>query len=289
MDHPSQDHEQHFLKVFIAVFIVLTLFTLFCVAMARALAPTSDASDDQILNAALQNRIAPVGKVNTGEVAEEAAPAPSVALTGEELVAANCAACHISGVAGAPKSDDADAWAKRREAGQDALLASVINGKGAMPARAGTTLDDAQLLLAVQHLAGFESADSDGADAESAASEGANDAAASETPATDDTAATTEAAADSAGEAATAGTMVAGELTDKVKATVDGLCIGCHLAGVAGAPKIGDTEAWASRAEKGLEGMTDIVVKGQGAMPPRGGSTLTDEEIASAIQYLMSK
>lgn len=280
MDHPSQDHEQHFLKVFIAVFIVLTLFTLFCVGMARALAPASDTSDDKILNAAMQNRIAPVGKVNTGEVVEDAAPAPVVALSAEELVAANCAVCHQSGVAGAPKTDDADEWAKRREAGQDALLASVINGKGAMPARAGTTLDDDQLLLAVQHLAGFESSDSDGADSNTSGSE----AAATDAATTTDTASTADTT-----DNATAGAMVAGELTEKVKSTVDGLCIGCHLAGVAGAPKMGDKEAWASRAEKGLEGMTSVVVKGQGAMPPRGGSTLTDEEIASAIEYLMSK
>lgn len=288
MAHSSQDHEQHFLKVFIAVLIVLTLFTLFCVAMARTLAPESDSSDDVILKAALQDRISPVGKVNTGEVVQEVAAAPAVELSPEELVAANCAACHQSGVAGAPKSDDDEEWAKRRELGVDALLASVINGKGAMPARAGTTLDDDQLLLAVQHLAGFAADDDAGSESEAAEESAAEETETAETEAVE-SAVDADTSAEASATPAAAGEMVAGELTDKVKSTVDGLCIGCHLAGVAGAPKIGDQEAWASRAEKGLAGMTSVVVKGQGAMPPRGGSSLTDEEIATAIEYLMSK
>lgn len=44
-----------------------------------------------------------------------------------------CSACHVSGVAGAPKLDDAAAWAPRLEKGPEALLASVTNGLGAMP------------------------------------------------------------------------------------------------------------------------------------------------------------
>jgi cytochrome c5 len=44
-----------------------------------------------------------------------------------------CNACHAAGVAGAPKTGDAEAWAPRMEQGMDALLASVKNGKGAMP------------------------------------------------------------------------------------------------------------------------------------------------------------
>ncbi|MEE9321088.1 MAG: c-type cytochrome [Granulosicoccus sp.] len=77
--------------------------------------------------------------------------------------------------------------------------------------------------------------------------------------------------------------------TDNIKNNVDGICSGCHIAGVAGAPKIGDKEAWGPRAETGLAAMTETVINGKGAMPPNGGSTLTDEEISLAIQYLMSK
>jgi len=44
-----------------------------------------------------------------------------------------CMACHAAGVAGAPKAFDAAAWAPRLATGMDALVASVSNGKGAMP------------------------------------------------------------------------------------------------------------------------------------------------------------
>ena len=45
----------------------------------------------------------------------------------------SCMACHAMGVAGAPKSFKADEWAPRLATGMDALVSSVINGKGAMP------------------------------------------------------------------------------------------------------------------------------------------------------------
>nr|WP_326544573.1 c-type cytochrome [Luminiphilus syltensis] len=46
---------------------------------------------------------------------------------------ASCAACHAVGVAGAPKTGDAAAWAPRLEKGMDALVLSVKNGLNAMP------------------------------------------------------------------------------------------------------------------------------------------------------------
>ena len=44
-----------------------------------------------------------------------------------------------AGVANAPKLGDKAAWAPRAATGKDALLASVIKGKGAMPPKAGAT------------------------------------------------------------------------------------------------------------------------------------------------------
>lgn len=79
------------------------------------------------------------------------------------------------------------------------------------------------------------------------------------------------------------------ELTDQIKAAVDGICSGCHVAGVAGAPKIGDKAEWDKRAAAGLDALTQTVISGKGAMPPRGGSSLTDAEFPAAINYLMSK
>jgi cytochrome c5 len=66
---------------------------------------------------------------------------------------AKCAACHNSGAAGAPKLGDAAAWSGRIAAGSDALMASVINGKNAMPPRgACTDCSDADLKAALEYL-----------------------------------------------------------------------------------------------------------------------------------------
>jgi cytochrome c5 len=47
----------------------------------------------------------------------------------------SCAVCHAQGVAGAPKTGDAAAWAPRLEKGMEALLTTVKNGLNAMPPR----------------------------------------------------------------------------------------------------------------------------------------------------------
>ncbi len=65
-------------------------------------------------------------------------------------------------------------------------------------------------------------------------------------------------------------------------------CAACHTAGVAGAPKTGDTAAWQARlGERGLEGLVASVINGRGGMPARGGSALSDEEIAAAVQWFV--
>jgi cytochrome c5 len=66
------------------------------------------------------------------------------------------------------------------------------------------------------------------------------------------------------------------------------VCVACHAAGVAGAPKSGDKAAWAPRIATGLDMLTQSVVKGKGAMPPKGGSAASDAEIRSAVEYMVS-
>ena len=64
-----------------------------------------------------------------------------------------CAACHKDGVAGAPKSGDKAAWAARIKSGKDALYASAMKGKGAMPAKGGNaSLSDADVKAAVDYM-----------------------------------------------------------------------------------------------------------------------------------------
>lgn len=73
--------------------------------------------------------------------------------SGEEVYKAQCAACHTSGAAGAPKLGDAGAWGARIKTGFDALLNSALKGKGAMGAQGGGDLDDFEIARAVVYMA----------------------------------------------------------------------------------------------------------------------------------------
>lgn len=85
--------------------------------------------------------------------AAPAAPSATVAAgTGEALYKQSCTVCHAAGVAGAPKSGDKAAWAPRIALGIDALTASAIKGKGAMPPKGGSAASDADIRAAVQFM-----------------------------------------------------------------------------------------------------------------------------------------
>ena len=75
------------------------------------------------------------------------------AATGKATYDSTCAACHTSGVAGAPKLGDKAAWAPRIATGAAALNASAINGKGIMPPKGGNkSLPDADIAAAVDYM-----------------------------------------------------------------------------------------------------------------------------------------
>ena len=67
------------------------------------------------------------------------------------------------------------------------------------------------------------------------------------------------------------------------------VCASCHVSGAAGAPKFGDSAAWAARLGKGYDGLLTSVLKGKGAMPARGGASptdISDYELGRAVVYL---
>jgi cytochrome c5 len=96
---------------------------------------------------AVSARIQPVGRVEFGAAGAAAAKG------GEDIVKEVCSACHVPGVANAPKIGDKAAWAPRLKLGLDGLLQSVVKGKGAMAARAGTSLTDPELASAIVFMA----------------------------------------------------------------------------------------------------------------------------------------
>jgi cytochrome c5 len=65
------------------------------------------------------------------------------------------------------------------------------------------------------------------------------------------------------------------------------VCTACHSTGVAKAPKFGDKRDWAPRIREGQKALVQVALKGEGAMPPRGGaSDLTDFEVERAVVYM---
>lgn len=67
------------------------------------------------------------------------------------------------------------------------------------------------------------------------------------------------------------------------------VCGACHNTGAAGAPKIDDKGAWAPRVAQGKAALIASVTNGKGAMPPKGGAALSEEEIKNVIDYVLSK
>jgi cytochrome c5 len=72
---------------------------------------------------------------------------------GEEVFKGQCAACHATGAAGAPKLGDAAAWGPRLATGFEALVHSALKGKGAMAAQGGGDFDDTEIARGVAYMA----------------------------------------------------------------------------------------------------------------------------------------
>jgi len=66
-------------------------------------------------------------------------------------------------------------------------------------------------------------------------------------------------------------------------------CLACHMAGVAGAPKLGDKATWATLAEKGMDALMEVTINGKGAMPPRGATQADDATLQAAVEYMILK
>jgi cytochrome c5 len=74
------------------------------------------------------------------------------------------------------------------------------------------------------------------------------------------------------------------------KAVYAQICAACHATGVAQAPKLGDKSAWAARIGKGRDTLFASVLKGKGAMPPKGGNaSLSDDEARSAVEFMLTQ
>lgn len=239
---------------------------------------------------AIAERIAPVAKVEVKD-----ASAPRVYQTGEQLYKAVCAACHAAGTAGAPKVGSAD-WAPRIAQGYGEMLKIALAGKGAMPARGGTSPDDVtdyEIGRAIVYMANASGGKLQEPTEPAQPASGAAAAPASGAPAAASGADAGSAVAASAAMAslktATPAAAGAGSNLDAGKKLYDTVCMACHASGVMNAPKFGDKAAWAPRIATGIDTLHNAALKGLNAMPPKGGAAnASDDDVKAAVDYMVS-
>lgn len=290
-EHQEHDSEEHgaliktpkqLIVTVVLSFVVPILIIILLVKMVTS-GDQIGAGSDALGPEAVAKRLQPIAKLELVD-----ASGPKVFKTGEQVYKAVCAGCHASGAAGAFKFGDATAWAPSIKSGLDAMVASVIKGKGAMPAKGGNpALDDVEIARAVVYMA-----NNAGGKFEEPALPAAAPAAASPAPAAAAPAAapmavaaapvTASAAAPAAAAAAPATTAVGEKLYKQA-------CFACHAAGIAGAPKFGDKAAWAKYTETGIDTMVANAIKGKGAMPPKGGAiSASDADIRASVEYMVA-
>jgi len=182
--------------------------------------------------------------------ASQRAEAQARERSGKEVVDSVCAACHQTGVKGAPRIGDAKAWARLADRGLTGLTESALKGVRNMPAHGGDLrLSDIEIERAITYMVN----QSGGRWVEP-----------------------------------TGGLTPAVER--RGEQIVKAQCAKCHQTGVSGAPRIGDRDAWIPRLKRGIEYLVRSAINGHGPMPARGGlADLTDSEIRGAIVYMFSK
>jgi cytochrome c5 len=276
-------HDEHtsFIKtpkqlaiVIVLAFVVpVVVISMIASLATRSVEPGAGATSEE----AVAKRLKPVGEVVVAEGSDQPGQR-----AGKEIVESVCAACHTTGALNAPKMGDTAAWAPLIKQGFDHLTATAIKGIRQMPPRGGNPeLTDIEVARAVAYLANQSGAKF----AEPAAPKEAPTQTAAAPAAAPGAAGAAPAAPAAKGGAPAAGGGDAG----KGKATYDAACVACHAAGVAGAPKSGDKEAWAPRLKQGAEALYEAALKGKGAMPPKGGNTaLPDADVKAAVDFMVS-
>lgn len=277
------------IAAFVVPIIVIVLLVQYVASNQRV-----GAGSDGQSEAAIAARIAPVA--NAGFTLRDA-NAPKQLLTGVEVYKANCAACHDSGAAGAPKVGDNAGWTSRIAKGFNTLVKNAIVGIGAMPAKGGNAdLDDIEVARAVAYMANqsggkFQEPAAPAAPAAKTAESNEERAPAGGAPVASATAPITSAPSQIAEALTPVEPAAAPAATaDAGKKLYDSACMACHSTGAAGAPRIGDKAEWAKRAQKGTETLVANAIKGIGVMPPKGGAaSASDAEIKAAVDYMLAQ
>jgi cytochrome c5 len=168
--------------------------------------------------------------------------------SGKQVVDASCITCHGTGVNGAPRIGDKNAWSKLEARGLTALEQSALKGIREMPSHGGNPgFSDVEIGRAITFMVN-----------------------------------------QSGGHWAEPVSRSTRDPDRTGAQVVSARCADCHATGKGGAPKIHDQAAWIPRVKPGLDGVVRSAIRGHGAMPARGGvAELTDAEVRNAIVFMM--
>jgi cytochrome c5 len=165
-----RDHDQTFFDSFMLVIGILMGVGVGLFFLVRAISIDTQGlyiTEDPTVQAAIDERIKPVGRVllmgdaelAAAAAAAVAAPTPvATVMTGPQVYNAACIVCHQPGVTtGAPTIGDVAAWAPRIAQGKDTLYQHAIQGfqgaSGFMPPKGGRVdLSDGEIQAAVDYL-----------------------------------------------------------------------------------------------------------------------------------------
>ncbi len=150
--------DRDFWKFFAGLVATLFAVTVVLFVIANAIGTKPKKLEAAMEAKAIAERIKPVGEVSvaSGEAMVNAVVSPANAADkGKATFDTACAACHASGVAGAPKVGDKAAWGPRIAKGIDKLYDVALKGKPgtAMMAKGGNaSLKDADVKAAVDYM-----------------------------------------------------------------------------------------------------------------------------------------
>jgi cytochrome c5 len=161
----TESSDTHFFNSFSLVLGILIFFAIVLFGVARSIGADTQARDvllDPLHLRDVQKNIAPFAHVavagqDNSALAVVTAPvggaaAADVPATGEQAFTKVCAACHSTGVNGAPKIGDHAAWGPRIAQGKETLYKDAIGGKGNMPPKGGTNWPDATIRMTVDYM-----------------------------------------------------------------------------------------------------------------------------------------
>lgn len=174
--------------------------------------------------------------------------------TGKKLYNQLCYSCHDNGENGSPIVGYMPHWQERIKLGKEALVQSVIEGKGMMLPKGGGALDSkAKYASIVDYMV----------------------------------------AAVQNEEIANSPEMIeqvkhSREISNGLK-LYNQLCFSCHNTGEAGSPQLGNKTQWKGRQKQSVDMLVKHVIDGHGLMGQKGGGAVESlEDIKSMVMYMLS-